>query len=163
MFNGREDRANRTQVALTLTDDSVSIVSIRLPMSNRLADALNNSEIFLDVQSLTGQQQFIAKAAIRAVRPAAIPKADQLELDGRPAPNSSNFDPYAVLKVEKGASGEEIRQSYHRMAKLYHPDRIAFCELPVEVMDYVRAMLVRINLAFEQIGHQESAQQQAAE
>ena len=38
------------------------------------------------------------------------------------------------------------------MAKLYHPDRISSFELPEEVMDYVRAMLVRINLAFEQIG-----------
>jgi DnaJ like chaperone protein len=61
------------------------------------------------------------------------------------------FDPYAVLKVQKGASADEIKQAYHKMARLYHPDRIASYELPEEVKDYVRAMLVRINLAFEQI------------
>ena len=38
------------------------------------------------------------------------------------------------------------------MARLYHPDRIASYELPDEVKEYVRTMLVRINLAFEQIG-----------
>jgi hypothetical protein len=37
------------------------------------------------------------------------------------------------------------------MARLYHPDRIASYELPKEIKDYARAMLVRINLAFEQL------------
>ena len=88
---------------------------------------------------------------IRSVRSANVPKADQLDTESG-APGSSSFDPYAVLQVSKEASPEEIRQAYHRMAKLYHPDRIASFGLPEEVMDYVRTMLVRINLAFEQIG-----------
>jgi hypothetical protein len=37
------------------------------------------------------------------------------------------------------------------MARLYHPDRIASYDLPEEIKDYARAMLVRINLAFEQL------------
>ena len=36
-------------------------------------------------------------------------------------PKSSSFD-YISIRI---ASPEEIRQAYHRMAKLYHPDRIA--------------------------------------
>ena len=46
---------------------------------------------------------------------------------------------------------DEVRQAYHKMARLYHPDRIASYELPDEVKEYARAMLVRINLAFEQL------------
>lgn len=151
MFAGRDDNANRAQVFLTLSDASVLTVSVRLPLSNRLADALNGTDPFLDVVSPSGQQQFIAKSSIRSVRSANVPRADQLDAE-KAAPGTLAFDPYAVLKVPKEASREDIRHAYHRMARLYHPDRIASFELPQEVMDYVRAMLVRINLAFEQIG-----------
>jgi len=151
MFNARDDKTNRAPVFLTLADNSVLTVSIRLPLSNRLADALNGADAFLDVVSPSGQQQFVAKGAIRSVRSAIVPKADHLDTE-KGASGTASFDPYAVLKVSKEASREEVRHAYHRMARLYHPDRIASFDLPPEVMDYVRAMLVRINLAFEQIG-----------
>ncbi len=152
MFNGRDDKNTRTPVFLTLTDGSVVTVSVRLPLSNRLGDALNNDDVFLDSLTPSGQQQFIAKSAIRLVRSANVPKADQLDGEG-PVPGSPGFDPYAVLRVGREAGKDEIRMAYHRMARLYHPDRIASYELPEEVKEYVRAMLVRINLAFEQIGN----------
>ena len=151
MFNGRDDNTARTAVFLTLTDNQVVTVSIRLPLSKRLADALNNDDVFLDAITPSGQQQFIAKSTIKLVRSANVPRADQLDTEGR-APGTPAFDPYAVLKVTRDATPEDIKLAYHRMARLYHPDRIASYELPEEVKDYVRTMLVRINLAFEQIG-----------
>lgn len=151
MFNGRDDNANRIAVLLTLADNQVVTVSIRLPLSRRLADALNNDDVFLDAITPSGQQQFIAKSTIKLVRSANVPRADQLDTEGR-VPGTPAFDPYAILKVAKDASPEDIKSAYHRMARLYHPDRIASYELPDEVKDYVRTMLVRINLAFEQIG-----------
>ena len=151
MFNGRDDNANRTAVLLTLADNQVVTVSIRLPLSRRLADALNNDDVFLDAITPSGQQQFIAKSTIKLVRSANVPRADQLDTEGR-VPGTPAFDPYAILKVAKDAKPEDIKSAYHRMARLYHPDRIASYELPDEVKDYVRTMLVRINLAFEQIG-----------
>jgi uncharacterized membrane protein YkvA (DUF1232 family) len=33
-------------------------------------------------------------------------------------------DPYAVLGVSKGASAEEIREAYRRLANQYHPDKV---------------------------------------
>ena len=146
MFTGRDDKASRIPVTLTLTDGAVLSVSVRLPLSNRLGDALNNADLFLDVLTAAGQQQFIAKATIRSVRSAKVPRAGPLDAE------AGGSDPHAVLGVSKEASKDEIRQAYHHMAKLYHPDRLASCGLPDEVMDYVRAMLVKINLAFEQIG-----------
>jgi DnaJ-domain-containing protein 1 len=151
MFNGRDDNATRTAVLLTLADNQVVTVSIRLPLSRRLADALNNDDVFLDAITPSGQQQFIAKSTIKLVRSANVPRADQLDTEGR-VPGTPAFDPYAILKVARDANPEDIKSAYHRMARLYHPDRIASYELPDEVKDYVRTMLVRINLAFEQIG-----------
>jgi curved DNA-binding protein CbpA len=46
-----------------------------------------------------------------------------------------------------GASREEARQAYFRLAKDYHPDRYATVELPKEVRDYLAAMARRINAA----------------
>ena len=149
MYQSR-DRINRTLVSLTLTDDSVLTVSVRMPLSNKLGDALNAPEPFLDVITPGGEQQYIAKAAVRTVRSMVIPTADQLDLDARQAA-VANLDAHAVLKLEKDAGQEEIRQAYHRMARLYHPDRIASYELPDEIKDYARAMLVSINLAFEKL------------
>ena len=151
MFNGRDDKVNRIPVFLTLTDGAVLTVSVRLPLSNRLGDALNNGDTFLDALTPTGQQQFIAKTSIKTVRSANVPRAEQLDAEAG-GPGTPAFDPYAVLKVGREAGPDEIKQAYHRMARLYHPDRIASFDLPEEVMAYVRTMLVRINLSFEQIG-----------
>jgi hypothetical protein len=149
MYQSRE-RVNRTLVAITLSDDTVMTVAVRMPLSNRLGDALNAPDPFLDVVTAGGEQQYIAKTAIRAVRSMEMPKADQLDLEARQA-GFAELDPHAVLGISKDAPPDEVRQAYHRMARLYHPDRIASYELPKEIKDYARAMLVRINLAFEQL------------
>lgn len=149
MYQSR-DRINRTLVVLTLADGTAMTAAVRMPLSNRLADALNAPEMFLDVLTPGGEMLYIAKSDIRAVRSMDVPKAEQLELDAKQA-GLGSLDPHAVLKVEKDARPEEIRQAYHRMARLYHPDRIASYELPDEIKAYARDMLVRINLAFEQL------------
>ena len=152
MFKERDDKASRTEAVLTMNDGSVSIVLLKLSLTSRMADTLNNPDRFLDIQTLGGEQQFIAKSSIRMVRFAAIPKAEQLAPEPSAAAARANFDPYSILGVKKDAAPEEIRQAYYRMAKIYHPDRINAYELPEEVKQYVRDMLVRINLAFEQLG-----------
>ena len=151
MFNGREERVNRAPVFLTLSDGSGMTVSIRMPLSNRIADALNNGDVFIDAMTGTGQQIFIAKASVRSVRSAMVPKVDQMDIDNRAAA-AGNFDPYAVLKIGRDSSRDDIKHAYHRMARLYHPDRISSYDLPEEMKEYARNMLVRINLAFEQLG-----------
>lgn len=145
-----KDKVNRAPVLLTLSDGSVMTVSMKLPLSNKLVDTLNTSDAFLDVVSLAGEQQFIAKAAIHSVRPMDVPKNNQIDLEIRPA-GQGQFEPYTILQVPRTASQEEIRKAYHRMVRLYHPDRISSFDLPEEMMEYARAMLVRINLAFEQL------------
>lgn len=149
MYHSR-DRVNRTAVAITLLDGTMMTASLRMPLSNKLGDALNNGEAFLDLVTPGGEQHYIAKPAIRSVRPVDMPKAEDLDLNGRAA-HFATVSPHAILKVGPDASTEEIKHAYHAMVRLYHPDRIASYDLPDEIRDYMRAMLVHINLAFEQL------------
>ena len=53
-------------------------------------------------------------------------------------------DPYKVLGVEPGASDEEIKKAYRRLAKKYHPDLNPGDELAARKMKEVNAAYERI-------------------
>ena len=153
MFESNESKAksNRALVVLTLDDGSTATVSVRLSLSSKLSDTINNHEQFLDIQDADGKQTFLAKRCIRSIELLDVPKINQLNLQRRSS-DRSQFDPYGALGVARGASPTDIRQAYHLMVRKYHPDRFATFDLPKEMVDYAAAMLVRVNLAYEQIG-----------
>ena len=152
MFENNKANNVRALVALTWQDGAVESLSVRLPLSSKLNEALNNAELFLDVMNAEGKQSFVAKSLIARVELIEVPRANQINLQRRNSDNTP-FDPYAVLGVAKGSDPAAIRQAYHAMVKKYHPDRFLNVEMPKEMSDYAAAMLVRINLAFEQIGN----------
>jgi DnaJ-class molecular chaperone len=43
--------------------------------------------------------------------------------------NGELLDPYQVLKVPKEAERSEIKQSYRKLSRLYHPDVVAFKDI----------------------------------
>ncbi len=145
-----KSHVNRVSVSVTLSDGSVVNLAIRLPMSGKLHDAMNNGDLFLDVLEVDGRQTFLSKQAVRSIQLLAAPKAN-LNVQRRSSDRTA-FNPYAVLGVDKETSTADIRQAYHDLARKYHPDRLANYSLPQEMMDYAAAMLVRLNLAYEQIG-----------
>jgi hypothetical protein len=139
---------NRIAVIVTMTDGQILQGSVRLPLSNKLADAVNNAEPFLDFATPEGERCFIAKHSVRKVEPFNVPRADQLDRQNK---NDSVFDPYQVLGLAKEADPMSVKRAYHRLARSYHPDRFAGIELPREMYDYTTAMLARINLAYRQL------------
>ena len=60
-------------------------------------------------------------------------------------------DPYKVLGVSPGASDEEIKKAYRRLAKQYHPDRNPGDPVAAQKMQ-------QVNAAYEQIKNPEKAQ-----
>ena len=58
-----------------------------------------------------------------------------------------------MLGLEKGAAFDNIRDAYHRLSKLYHPDRYASIELPREVKTYLEGMSKNVNAAFVALKH----------
>jgi DnaJ-domain-containing protein 1 len=138
----------RILVTLTLNEGEVMRGTVRLPLSGRLVDAVNNADQFLDIETLDGDRLFIAKHSVRKVETFEIPRSDQLS---RRSARTGTFDPYEVLGLPKGATAEAVREAYLHLARIYHPDRFAGLELPKEVHDYANAMLTRINVAYQQL------------
>ena len=151
MFQSGKTNAIRALVAMTFADGRTEMVSVRLSLTSKLSDALNSTDAFLDVVNGAGKQYFVAKSGIASVELIEVPKAGHLNMQRRNA-DREQFDPYKVLGVGSDAGQDAIRQAYHVMVKSYHPDRFSALDLPKEMKDYAAAMLVRINLAYEQIG-----------
>jgi hypothetical protein len=139
----------RSLVHLTLASGKTMMVSLKLPMSGKLADVLNNAERYLDVLGPEGEQFFLSKDMVHRVAAADPPKAS-LNLNRRSS-DQSGFNPWAVLGVTREAGAEDIRSAWLALVKMYHPDRFANLEMPQEMKDYAAAMLARINVAHDQL------------
>ena len=57
------------------------------------------------------------------------------------------FDPYSILKIQSGASLEEIKRSYRALMKRYHPDRVN--DLGEELQDLANQKTVQIQRAYD--------------
>lgn len=132
-------------VEITHDDGSVDTGKLLIPASVKLSDILNGPQQFLDFETFEGVRTFLAKYALKSVRVIQVPSAIALPARSR----DGELDPYRILGLAPGASWDEIRASYHAVAKVYHPDRYANAELPVEVGEYLSTMSRRINAAFE--------------
>lgn len=131
-------------VEIVLPDGSASRGKLLVPAGKAFADALNGPGGFIEFEPYGGERCFLAKAHLASVKPVAVPKAFNL---GARLGDPGGFDPHAVLGLAAGATRDEVRQAYVRLAKAYHPDRYATAELPEEVRDYLAAMARRINAA----------------
>ena len=131
-------------VEVTLLDGSMLKGKVLVPVGKVLSDALNSSGPFLEFEPYGGDRRFLAKSQIGTLKLVGVPKAGNLHVKGAADP----FDPHSILGVPQTADWEEIRQSYHKLAKLYHPDRYASASLPNEVGEYLANMVRRVNAAY---------------
>ena len=60
-------------------------------------------------------------------------------------------DPYEVLGLSRGATGDEVKATYRRLARDYHPDRVIGQGMPQEFIDLANDKLATINGAYERI------------
>lgn len=145
-------------VEVTLSDGRVLKGRIPSSVSRSLAEELNSPSGFVEFHAVSGDRTLLAKAQIATVTSFEAPRADQL---GRALAQAESFDAYEILGLERGASLEEIKSAYHRLAKSYHPDRFAATDLPREMADYVSAMARRLNLAYAMLQDEARAFAQA--
>jgi hypothetical protein len=62
-------------------------------------------------------------------------------------PEEVKKDPYAVLGIDRSASGEEVRRAYRRLAAKYHPDKVS--HLGEEFRDLAAKRFKEIKAAFD--------------
>ena len=65
--------------------------------------------------------------------------------------DKSNSVPFAMLGLKPNAEWSEVRKSYVRMTKLYHPDQYSTVTLPIEVLQYMSEMFSQSNTAYNLI------------
>lgn len=162
--NKVDNQVEQTGVSIeaSLEDGSVVKGKVAIPQHKSVYDVLNGQAAFLEFEPFEGERRFIAKSSVRAVKLLAIGRGPNLQARLRDA---DAFDPHAILGVTRAASWEDVKSAYHRLAKLYHPDRYTAAELPPEVRDYLAGMTRRVNAAYaaleapQQIAKQIAVQQ----
>ncbi len=112
---------------------------------------MNRPDAFVEFEPRDGRVMSIAKHAIESIASLDLPRTDQL---ARRSPGSG-FDPGRVLGVKPEASTAEIRAAYLAKARLYHPDQFANHPLPAEVSEYLQAMFVHVQAAYEELSQRQ--------
>lgn len=132
-------------VEITLATGESIDGRVLLQPGRTIWDMLNGPNTFIELEPYVGERTYLAKAAIRGIKLISVPGVGHLtgrlrEMDG--------FEPFAVLGLKRDAAFDEVRAAFHRLAKVYHPDRYQSFDLPNEVRDYLSAVARRINIAF---------------
>ena len=123
---------------------SATGLSIRLHVSNTSL-ALEFAATFGDMWYRSFREQPRRRSTTEERREARHPVKD--------VGSKSAFD---ILGVEVGASWDDIRAAYHRMARMYHPDKVA--GLAPEFRELAERRMKEINAAYEELERQEELQ-----
>ena len=147
VFAASENERISIAVTLTLLSGERFQGNILLARAQKLLEALNRPEKFIEFAPHDGDAMVIAKSAIASAVPLDLPRTDQLAR----RVSGAAFDPYQVLEVERGASQPAVRAAYAAKARLYHPDNFANQTLPKEVADYLQAKFIHVQAAYEEL------------
>ena len=64
---------------------------------------------------------------------------------------SGSDDAYAVLGLARSASNDDIKQTYRKLVREHHPDRLVAKGLPPEFVEQANRTLAAINAAYDRI------------
>jgi DnaJ-domain-containing protein 1 len=139
------------KVLLETADGKAIEAELMVFHAESLAEVMNGRMEFLELRDAYGKSSLVAKSFIRRI----FPKADD-EPEGKESAEFAKLrihahDPYLVLDVASGASDEDVRLAYHKLARAYHPDKLAALDLPPAIRDYGEEILKKINAAYELI------------
>jgi hypothetical protein len=159
--NKVDSTSEQTAVAIEagLEDGRILKGKVAIPLHKTVYDVLNGSGAFLEFEPFDGERQFIAKASLRTVKMLSVGRGPNLTVRLR---DVDGFDPHTILGLTRAASWDDVKAAYHRLAKIYHPDRYSSAELPQEVQDYLASMARRVNAAYAALEAPQQVKKQIA-
>ncbi|MFY0611981.1 MAG: J domain-containing protein [Hyphomicrobiaceae bacterium] len=146
MFSN-EDARKKILVRILRSDGETLIGNLLLPLVADLGRSMNNDVKFLEFEDLSGDVRLIAKSSVVELRSETLKaKVELKNVDPQP-----NADPYTLLGLPKGADWSEVRKSYLKLTKRYHPDQYSTVDLPEEVVQYMSGVFSQSNTAYNLI------------
>lgn len=146
MFSN-EDARKKILVRILRSDGETLIGNLLLPLVADLGRSMNNDVKFLEFEDLSGDVRLIAKSSVVELRSETLKaKVELKNVDPQP-----NADPYTLLGLPKGAGWSEVRKSYLKLTKRYHPDQYSTVDLPEEVVQYMSGVFSQSNTAYNLI------------
>ena len=143
-----EPENNLVPVIVTLVDGETLKGAVSVPKSKSLGGVLNGPELFILFKVNGGELIYLAQKTIAAVQSNKIPEARQLEESGL---QNKNITPWEILEIDKSADKKTARAAYHALIKKYHPDQFLNTQLPAEVGEYLEAVILRLNTAYNDL------------
>ena len=93
------------------------------------------------------EREYLAKvAAIFGFGPAAFARIEATYLKGKEAD-----DHYQVLGLDRSVTDEELKETYRRLMRENHPDRLVAEGLPEEMIEIANGKVAAINAAYDRI------------
>ena len=140
----RKQNSDPMTVDMVMTDGSAMRAIVMIPREKSLKDIFNVTDTFLEVECLENGPIVFQREALRSVRPSALPKA--VQLDKRLAA-AEKLHAHQTLGVPKTANIDTIAAAYDLLKDKYDPARAVAAEMPSEVVEFMGAMVRRLDAA----------------
>ena len=127
--------SDQPQMAITFVD-----ILICCAVDNGSLDAFEES-IIKTVATIIG----ISPADFQAL------KASYVGARATSSGSSGAIDNYSVLGCPSGASEEEVKKNYRKLAQQWHPDKLSSLGLPEELVSFAKEKFISIQDAYESI------------
>ena len=136
----RKQNSDPMTVDMVLSDGTAMRAIVMIPREKTLKDVFNVTDTFLEVECLENGPIVFQREALRSVRPAALPKA--IQLDKRLAA-AEKLHAHQALGIAKIADLDTIMAAHDRLKEKYDPARAVAVDMPVEVVEFMSAMCRR--------------------
>ncbi len=144
MLNVKGTNHIQVPASIRLTDGSILVGTVNCGITGKLENVLNQENSFVEFMSKDGHQRFITRHQIASVEP--------IETTGKiptlHAAETGASEPYAAMGLVPGCSMEQAKEAFHRLSKMYHPDKWSGEDVPREIAKYASDKFRQINAAF---------------
>lgn len=155
----RKQNSDPMTVDMVMTDGSTMRAIVMIPREKDLRDVFNVADQFLEVECLENGPVVFQREALRTVRPAGLPQAQQLS---KRLAAAEKLAAHQVLGIVRNAGRDAIAAAHDALREKYDPARASAAGLPEEVVEYLSAMCRRLDAARSALDEIEAARAPAA-